>query len=588
MGLFDGVSKKEEITIGGDFFKLNTAIPTPTNVISEDVTQKRVDLLKKRTDSLITIEETQKTIEEGRLFPNTQKVHPLSTVIHEKAQSVSKREFDVSIYRARIAFEDELADRLFMSAVGTIILEACPIDNDIKQKEEIRTYVTEMAYDIFRNTKSYAIAQEQALPNFLREIFEEAIDCARVEGTIRFDPERISSECGFNAEKLRTFVDNELQNITLLDDKLNSHFPQYAAMVITENEDVIAHIKEKVTGELNSYKKAAEKLASAKQEITDKVDEGDPLNKDDTGDNPGGDDDDGAGKDNAATGGGENPENKGTDAEGPGTETKAAEGSEEGSSGGESDDSSGDDGSTGEGETEPEKTGSGETGTDGNAGENSSGEEGEGSGKTKTEGENPGDSETVTTPPSLSITEEIEDAASFASANSHTFNTGDEKFGSIHKKISTQLIDAVNSGNVDSLVKLKSQAKSAADKLRSISDTSNKKYADTLDKLDNLSNNISFEINKMIQNKVTTTESTMSIFGKLILNIGTRFKEKIAAESGISTEDAVQYIPGDQVLNEVLIYQTTFESLNTLRLLDFSNKDTYNAFKQFLDTVKVA
>jgi hypothetical protein len=569
MSVFDAVSKKSGITIGGDFFKPDVDRISNEHKISDDVTKSRVNSLQNKKNAIVSIEETQKTIAEGNQFSNTNKVSLLSTpVTVEKTKYIMGNSLRVELAEIKAVFEETLADRLFMETVGTITIEACPIPEHISKKEAIRKYTMEMAYDIFKNMKQHInfskIVAENKLPGFLCEIYNEAENCARIESLSRFNYDKIVGECGFDQEKIESFIVNEMSNITLLNDSLNSHFARYSAMIIGENEDVITHIKDKVIGELNNYRKSAEKLAAAKKDISDALNKGDPLNKDDEGDN------NAAGKnetepsdeknsgDSESDAGGENPgnedgkENKGEDPSGDGSEDSGRDG-----------------GSAGEGEKEPKGEGGSQNGkTDG---------------ETETEG-----TEEVTDPVSLSVTEEIEDAASFAAANSHTFNTGDEKFNNIHKKISAKLVESVNSGNIDSLVELRNQAKSAADRLRTISDGSDKKYSDSLSKLDDLSSNISFEINKLIQNKVTSTESAKTIFDRLLINVGTRFREKIALENGITTEEATKYIPGDQVLNEVLIYQTTFESLNTLRLLDFSVKETHAAFEQFLDKVNVA
>ncbi len=165
----------------------------------------------------------------------------------------------------------------------------------------------------------------------------------------------------------------------------------------------------------------------------------------------------------------------------------------------------------------------------------------------------------------------------------HTFNTGDEKFIEIHRKLSLQLIDAINAGNLNELNEINATAKAAIEKIKAIDET---KYSSTIAKFETLSKSIAFELNKLIKDKVATTESARSIFDNLVLNIGTRFANKLEME-GHTPENAITYIPSEQVINKSLIYYTTLETFNTLRLYDFSNKKVYTAFESFLDTVKM-
>jgi hypothetical protein len=587
MSIFDSVSNKPAITIGNSFMHPTSDKLAQEKATLDEIVKQRAESLKKHNEALLATEAAKEVSKTATVLPGSVKVRDKSAVQFEEAKFSTKNDIVKYVNQARSVFENTLIDNLMMEAVGTIIVEACPTDDSIMENPAIRSYTTEMAGDIFKGLKQYSnyrvLAKEGKLPYFICELYQVAEECASVEALKRFRWDRVSEECGLETAKVNEFVKNEMANITLLDTVLNNHYSAYASMLVVENEDVIAHIRDKVAGELQNYQKTAEKIAEAKKSIDDAGNEKDPISGTTNGSEPAPPEGDNNGGETGSEPEGGSENNEGGTGDAP-AEGGAPEGSE---------DTGSKEGSGSDSGKQPENSG----GTEGGTGEKSEGEGGEdgktsgdaGNSGTTAEGDStePEQKEGEVKPVSLSISEEIEDAASFASANSHTFNTGDEKFIEIHKKISHELIDAVNNGSLDKLTELKSQAKTAADKLRAISDGSNKKYDAALGKLEDLSSSISFEINKIIKNKVAVTESSRTIFENLVLNIGTRFKDKIAMENGIPEIEAVKYIPGDQVINEALIYQTTLEAFNTLKLLDLSNKEMASGFKAFIDSTKM-
>ncbi len=592
MGLFDGVSKNSGISFGSSLFhpeKKQTV--TNEHTISAEALAARTASFKKHATAISVAKENATIAQEKTFFKNGIKLPKLGDAqvtvespfsdVHAIAKFINK---------AEVLFEDTLTDRLITEVLTTIITESCPIEDGTMQQPAIKAYVAEMAYSMYtdmnKESNFMKLATEGKLPGFIRELYSVATECAQTESHLRFNIDRVKEECGLYTEKVNEFVSNEMANMTLLDDTVNHQFASFAAMIVAENADVIDHIKEKVTGELNRYKESATKIAEAKKTIEDAASkEQDPLQSDPvTGaENPIEGEKDGSDSSNKQDQG-SGSETERDKAEGGGKETGGAEGNKTESTSGteaqpEQSTAPGDSGSE-------EKSGSTESpvqGDESGAGEKSPEPKTTGEGDTTEAGNETKNTKEEVTSVSIPITEELEDASSFASANSHTFNTGDEKFIEIHRKLSLQLVDAINSGNLNELNEINATANAAIEKIKAIDE---KKYSSTIDKFETLSKSIAFELNKLIKDKVTTTESARSIFDNLVLNIGTRFANKLAME-GHTPENAIAYIPADQVINESLIYYTTLETFNTLRLYDFSNKKVHAAFESFLDTVKM-
>jgi len=576
MGLFDGVSKKSGVVIGNNFLSHKPVTTESKKELPAEVIQQRKLALEKHNNALADINSKNLVKQEATFFPGSVKTRDsignIPVTVENKFST--RPEVEKYLRTAKYAFEEVLGDRLIMETISIIITEACPIPDEIRSKEPIKAYIAEMAYDIYSKLKPVCNfeSKDYKFPSFIQDLAEEAKEVASLEAAERFDYDTVTKECGLEIAKINTYVQEEVSLVSVQNDRLNTQFSAYAATIVLENLDIIEKIKNKVSGEIEKYKQTAQKIASAKEEIESST-KADPLNKD-QGDANGEEQ-----KTEADAGAGSGTEpgaSADTSAGTEGTGGNPGEGKEE--LAGKKEGDSGNAGETGE---ELKKEEGASTATDGTT-EKQSDVESSTKPTTESDGTTDGGEQGVKTP--LTIAEEIEDASSFAQANNHTFNTGSEKFEKIHEKISLQLVDAVSSGNLDEMATLQANSKSAADALRTISDSSNKKYSDTLQKMDDLTKNISFEINKAIQGKVTTTESARTIFDNLVLNIGTRYKERFTME-GYTPEVAITKIPGEQVVQEATIYLTTLETFHTLRFLDFQNTSVRRMFREFIGKI---
>ncbi len=398
MGLFDGVSKNSGISFGNSLFhpeKKQTI--TNEHTISPEALAARTAAFKKHASAIDISKQNATIAQEHTFFKNGIKLPNLGDAkITVESQFLDIHAIAKYINKAEVLFEDTLTDRLITEVLSTIITESCPIEGSTMQQPAIKAYIAEMAYsmytDINKESNFPKLASEGKLPGFMRELYSVATECAQTESYLRFNMDRVKEECGLNTEKINEFVANEMVNMTLLDDTMNHQFTSFAAMIIAENADVIDHIKEKVTGELNRYKESATKIAEAKKTIEDAASkEQDPLQSDPASS-------DAAGTENpteGATNGSDSGDNKQDQGSGSEAAGNSAEGGGKAASGSEGDKTEGASGT----EAQPESsTSTGDSGSEEKSGGSESGVSGDESGsgekpsepKTTGEGDSPG------------------------------------------------------------------------------------------------------------------------------------------------------------------------------------------------------
>lgn len=539
MGLFDCVQTSNISYNNGvmDDYKKRTDRSNEKH-ISEEAIKLNAEKLKAHNNGLDFISEKMKIAREESLVMNDfNKILPR---VNEVKTVVTKEEAINYINDSKIIFENTLKSSLFVNKINTIIMEACPIDESTKDTPNLEEKIYSMVLDSYNelnSTKDFnKLINENALPPMICDLYETSKNYADIESTARFNTDIILEGCDFNIDKIKNKVQNEMNNVCIQDDFYLTSFENETNDILLQNEDVINDIKSKVTGELTKYNENENKMKDIKNDINikrEKINESlDNNGNTDTSTEP-------EKTDNSTT----STNDTNIDAS-KNTDTPPANTSDTTSNTPKDDQSNK---STNTSDTQPSSTTSTE--------------------KTNDENSN------VKSQLPADVAMEIDDAASFAESYTHTFNTGSEKFDDLYKKYSQELVRASEVGDINALNALQYKAKAAADRISKINITNGKKYDDSSMKLLNLASNISFELNKQIENKKKTTQESRSVFESILLSVGKRQLQKITNEGGNITN-----INGKIALEEALINYTILESFNTLKLIDLTNKDEKKNF----------
>jgi hypothetical protein len=529
MSIFNEVSKNSGVHIGSIYSDItNNAIHINSNVTSKPLIMKN-KTGKKRQQVLTTIAEENSKHSNDPIFLNI--IEKPVKIPNISQINIDPYKLKLHIMEASNIFITCLGDSLFTTPINTIIMESCPIDDATKHRTDIESYTHGMVYSMFQGFKELKnfdkIVHEQQIPSFVCHLYELAYECARYECRNRLTYPIVKEHCGLNTEKINEYIDHELSNLVITDETTNEYYITLSGTILYENKDVIDVIKSKVNKELTGYRKTAKKMAFIKDDVKDTIDKEDPL-------------DDADDKADAA-----NPDAPPPDAASPPSDDPNA---------------APDDNSPPPDDSNPD---------DPNA--------------TPPDGDKPPNDEPKE-PISEEFSAEIEDAATFAENNGHTFNTGGEKFSAIHDKHVSQFNACVKSGNLTGLHDIHNNVKSTLGRLSAISGKHDGKYNDLVDKYTSLSNNITFERNKKVRNGVKVAEESKSILDTLILNIGCRYHNKLQLE--FAYDDPIKMLPGTQILDEACIYYTTLETFNTLKLFNIKNQAEFAMFDAFVKTSK--
>jgi hypothetical protein len=554
MGVFDGVSKRPE-SIG--VFKTPVK-PKETSVkYSDEQIAERKAALESNASALNDAGLLKKAAFESPFFPGTKRVPDKINITPDPVVATS----DVANYvsNSKHLFTERLTDSLFIGKINTMMTEASVLDDEFKSRADVQEVMYEIAMGIYNDIKSVKdmrAASESSLPYPVGYLYQLSLEAAEIEAAHRFEMGQIQLECGNNLDKIKIYLNGQVNTINLESSGIQDKFEDRANSVILESGDVISAIKDKVTGQLNKYKENVEKINEIKSAVTD----ADPDISGAKANGAGGDDAGDTGGTDDASGASDNPDSGTGDSAGGDTAASGPSG-----------------GDTDTGESKPDEAGdtgdgSSDTGETGDADKQD-----DDSGKT----EPAGDDKKTKSPLSEEDSSDIETAASFAETHSGTFNVGDEKFGDLYSRYCDKFKKAADAGNVDELTKLGAVVKTAAERIGTISESSNKKYTNMAGKLSKLSDEVQFEVNKKIQSLQTEARNQRTTLESLVLGVAMRYKNGLATESG----DAYSDIPGENILREAVSYYVALETFNTLKILDLSNRKERDMYRKFVNSL---
>lgn len=601
MGLFDGLSSSRGVSFGT---QLAVEGKTPSQkgetkpiktLANENVIAKRVDTLKKHQLAMEEAAKKRALSRESSVFPG---MKPAGSGTGTKMSSTfeSKPAVAAEINRAKTIFMENLTNALFIGQINIINCESCPIDEKIKEyipadgstpgyKETTYEMCLSMFQDV-RNSKDFdKVVEEGNVPGFVGELWSLARETAELEANIRFNFETVFEATGYETDKLQNYLQNEIDGLYVKNESANEYFQHQSAIIIMENEDVIDQIKGKVNAEIDNYKSAAQHIADIKKSVRTKLDDADsvdgangkpdedpnsddkPDNKESTnGDNSGGTSD--SSQDNS--GNAENTDGDNSDKTNPENSDQNGEKSSE------NDDENNSQGSSSE---KPKSADSG----DNSAADNTDPEKKDGDKPQTNEGEDLLENQEQLRQISPKVTQEIEDAATFAGSWSHTFNTGDEKFEALRKRFSQDLVTALNNNNLEALPEIQANVDATKARIDKLNADTDGKYTDLQKRFAALQDQVKFEYGRRVKKTVKVAEESRTVFENLVLSIA---KRKI--NSGMVTvengEPQFDYNTSEATMNEAIINQTALETFNTLRLIDSRNKvDLENTLQFFKD-----
>lgn len=465
------------------------------------------------------------------------------------------------IGNAKQKYIETTTESLLMNTISSVIFEACPIDEDLKKRDDIKQYFYGITTEMYNDMKS--IDDTFKPVSFIEDIRELANKLVTAEASIRFDYTNLDEKLSFEKGMIDGWVDAQLKDAILRNEYFDKMYQTESAQILIEHEDAIQAIKDKVTEDLNDYKNSVNKLNG----ITDAVKPASDEVKDATGEDK---------EDPEET---ETSDDGNTDSTSTGDDNNNANPEE-----GKDDNASGDDN-----QQQEEKPDDDKPNTDNNAEE---GEDliGTGSNIKKDVKNNGVAADSKLAPSSQKVAEEIEDAAAFANNYTHTFNTGDEKFEEIRLKLYQRLSRAAAAKDADALNAVKNDASIAAKSIQTISDNNNEKYADMAHKFEELVKTAEFEVGKAITITENAVKNGRTVLESFVVAIGKRYFKKIADEEklNVRTEATkiIENIPGEKVLTEALVYTTALESFNTLRIMDLRKPKVLAEFKKFMNDIK--
>ncbi len=557
MGLFDGVQKQGQTVRGA--FGPATAVKSDTGAtLSAAQIAQQKTTLENRDIAGKDVATQKKVALESPLFPGMSRS---PSVIHTESNPIAGN-MDIlnQVNSARTLFSEKLSDALFVGKIVTFVTEAAPIEDSFKHRHDAQEAYFNCAMEMWKEVKTLKNVAEEAeknmFPYTINEIYSLCVEAAEIESAHRFNIQQIQFEMGNNIEKIHEFLQSQINTMSIESTPgLREQFEIQTNRLIAESEDIIDSIKTKVTSQLDKYKENVGKLNAVKSAMK----QSDP---DMSGAKANGGTDDSSGDISSDT-----SDDSGTKTDGDNGDTGSSTdtGSGEGDAGAGAKDASG----------EPENT---DANTDQSASTDNPPSD---DGKTKEGDSNPD----AKTEENGSISEEdssaINDAASFAEAHDGTFNLGDEKFGGLYSSYVDRFKKASAANDVDELAKLGSVVKTAAARIKTISEGSNKKYENMSQKLSGLSDEVQFEVSKRIKGMQQEAVSRRTVLEGLIIGVANRYYEKISLEGG-----TVEAIPGDSVLKEALSYYTTLETFNTLKLFDLARPKDRACIDEFLSELK--
>ena len=578
MALFDTVSGRNSTHIGNTVLGKSESSPKKEyKPITNEAAKLRAEEYARKKNAAMVYEENDKLQKSMPVMPGNKRVG-LESVHQTPGKSFTTPDgLTKHAYESARIFTESLTDALFVGKLAVINVEACAIDG-YQKTDEVKKIMYEHCAGIFKAIRERKdidkLVAENKVPSFVGELWELSRECATLEAKLRFDRDVVREKCGLDEEKINEYIQREANDLRIRTESVSDYFESVASQVILENEDVIDTIKGKIESEIDDYKKSAQKIASVKDAIRSELDEADKIpgtngqkdedsSKDDTGDSDA--------SSSSDTNSDDNQQNDSSTADGGNDGDKKPENPD---GDGETNDSNND-----EGKDSPEdKGGDGEQSDKNseseNTGDNSS---------TENEGDDPLENQQKLHKLSPEVTQELEDAVSFATNYSHTFNAGDEKFEKMRKRLSVELTTAMDNNDLNKMNEIKETISAMHSKLQEVNAVTHNKYKDMESKLEDMVKSTAFEIERRIENTTTEAAESRNMLEALILKVAKRSVSK--AET---TNEGFEFneVTGKAAINEAIIYRTTMETFNTLKLYNPNDPEDFENVSESIHGIK--
>lgn len=578
MALFDTVSGRNSTHIGNTVLGKSKSSPKKEyKPITNEAAKLRAEEYARKKNAAMVYEENDKLQKSMPVMPGNKRVG-LESVHQTPGKSFTTPDgLTKHTYESARIFTESLTDALFVGKLAVINVEACAIDG-YQKTDEVKKIMYEHCAGIFKAIRERKdidkLVAENKVPSFVGELWELSRECATLEAKLRFDRDVVREKCGLDEEKINEYIQREANDLRIRTESVSDYFESVASQVILENEDVIDTIKGKIESEIDDYKKSAQKIASVKDAIRSELDEADKIpgtngqkdedsTKDDTGD---------SGTSNSSeTNGDDNQQN----------DSSTADGGNDGDKKPENPDG---DGKTNDSNDDEEKDPPEDKGGDGEESDKNSESENTGdNSSTENEGDDPLENQQKLHKLSPEVTQELEDAVSFATNYSHTFNTGDEKFEKMRKRLSVELTTAMDNNDLNKMNEIKETISAMHSKLQEVNAVTHNKYKDMESKLEDMVKSTAFEIERRIENTTTEAAESRNMLEALILKVAKRSVSK--AET---TNEGFEFneVTGKAAINEAIIYRTTMETFNTLKLYNPNDPEDFENVSESIHGIK--
>jgi len=526
--MFDFLSKRDKDLLkrGPKKAKVEAANKTADGLTMESKINISNELsVSNLRDEFIT--KTKNTTIEGTILPGS----TLDKKIIKSKDYLTSHEIKTLSYEAGVVFKNALKDRLVASKITDMVVEACPIDANLKEIPDMKQFIFEATMDIYKDLCEFRkVNYENVHSKFIdtvANIYQAADDIATFEADCRFHPNRIINEAGgYIAENIKNYIKLQMENVSITHSAAGEYFDGISKLYAEENTEVVEDIKGKVVEEINNYKEHQKEMEDIKNGIKAETTPVEEQTPDTTSSD--------------VPPEGENPVNNTPPTEATGdtpTETPP-EGTEE---------------------TPPVE-----------------GEPTDGESKTSAEKEPTPAEESAKLKNGIKVA--IEGAQTFAENRSHTHNTGNEGYEKIFADLSNAFNNALNNNNVKVMAEVIEYVKQTTASITAVNEETNGKYATTLKKFTDLRDSIAAEISKINKSNIQKVRDNKTVLESMVVGISNRYLNK----KGDVTTEGVNTLPAKKIIVESMIYYTIMESFNTLKILNLEDAKEKDYLKKFL------
>ena len=153
----------------------------------------------------------------------------------------------------------------------------------------------------------------------------------------------------------------------------------------------------------------------------------------------------------------------------------------------------------------------------------------------------------------------------------------------MRKRLSVELTTAMDNNDLNKMNEIKETISAMHSKLQEVNAVTHNKYKDMESKLEDMVKSTAFEIERRIENTTTEAAESRNMLEALILKVAKRSVSK--AET---TNEGFEFneVTGKAAINEAIIYRTTMETFNTLKLYNPNDPEDFENVSESIHGIK--